>query len=116
MSKIEKPHYKFKFTRHLRDRYRERILHPKQKNISIREMDAIIGEEISNASENKSVWNNTAFTTYIFEKYGPEDCHFFTSDETIFVTIKKEDGPWVAVTCYPRKDPTVNHFAKYNGY
>ena len=116
MSKQNKQHHKFKFTRHLRERYRERILHPKKKKISIREMDSIIGEEIESAEENKSVWNNTAFTTYIFEKYGTEDYHFFTSDDTIFVTIKKDNNLWVVVTCYPRKDPIVNHFAKSNGY
>ena len=41
---------------------------------------------------------------------------FFTSDETVFVTIKKADGVWVAVTCYSRKDPVINHFSKSNGY
>lgn len=108
--------YKFKFTTHLRQRYRERILHPKQRKISVRELDSLLGKEINSAKENKSVWNNTSFTTYLFERYGQEDYHFFTSDDTIFVTIKKPEGPWVAVTCYGRKDPIVNHFSKSNGY
>ena len=109
-------HNKFKFTYHLRERYRARILHPKNKNISAKEMDSMIGKEINGAVENKAVWNNTGFTTYIFERYGVEDYHFLTSDNTIFVTIKKVGGPWTVVTCYPRKDPLVNHFAKTHSY
>lgn len=107
--------YKYKVTQHLKDRYRERILHPKQKSISIPDMDKIIEDELYNSYENKSVWNNTGFISYVYDKYGINDYHFLMSDKTIFICIKKE-FIYNVITCFPRKDSRVNHFGKSNNY
>jgi len=112
--KVESKYY-YKFTQHLRKRYRERILHPKKKRISIPEMDKIIADELYTSTENKSVWNNTGFISYIFDVYGTNDYHFMMSDDTIFVCIKENDINNV-ITCYPRRDSHIKHFDKANKY
>ena len=103
---------KYIITNHALNRYVERILSSKSNQMSLQEQHDTLYKELEFATENKSVWNNTSFITYTINKYGSYDYHFLTSNNTIFVTVKKPNSPLIVITCYDRKHSKINHLSK----
>lgn len=102
-------------TKHAKQRFAERLkINPNKIDI-----DLYLFNIVSGSFENKMIHNNTAYMSYIYEKYGSEQkIHFIESSECIFVCKQHERmaNTSIILTCYDRNFTNKNHFNKKPRY
>ena len=80
------------FTEHATYRWNERCY----------DLETSLIEEFKNATENKSILNNTNFMMILYEKYGTNlVAIFYTTKDTVFVCKQLTAGLIICVTLYP---------------
>ena len=76
------------------------------------EIDREILGKLDEATEEKSIVNNTGFMQWYYDKYGYDDVpHFFVHDDLVFITIFKKSRRFI-VTCVPAKTHIAGKSAK----
>ena len=97
----------YNFTKHVKERYQERILLTKKEDINIRvkSLCPTILQDIFSSKENRTWTNNTDLVLHLYEEYG--NCNFIIleSDKTIFVCAKDEvvKNFLHIITCWSRE-------------
>jgi hypothetical protein len=96
---------------------KERIIERLGINAHKCDVDAMIVELLKASVENKMIFNNTAYISRLYEKYGTEEkFKFLECNECIFVCKEKSPNFYVAVTCIARDGSTKKHFLKKSRY
>jgi hypothetical protein len=113
------------FTKHLRERFSERVLQlPKKKNIeeyaenNKKSLNFEIKKRLAGSVVIDDVEVDSLLKKYLKEEYGGNSYVFYLNNNVIYVGIKQDQGPPVIVTCY-KKDGVIGefHFAElYSKY
>ena len=82
---------RYNFTKHLKDRYKERILNQKSKS-SESNLCSLILNDVFSSKENRTWTNNIDLVLYLYETYGNANYIILESQTTIFVCIKDESN------------------------
>jgi len=102
-------------TTHVKERFAERLkLNPNKIDIEL-----YLFNIISGSFENKMILNNTAYMSYVYEKYGSDQrIHFIESTDCIFVCKQHAtmSNTSIILTCYDRNFANKNHFNKKPRY
>ena len=82
----------YRFTKHLKERYQERILSIKKTEINIRDtaLNTQILQDILTAKENRTWTNNQDLILHLYEEYGNCNFNILESTKTIFVCAKDD--------------------------
>lgn len=100
-------------SKHAKERVAERL----GINVNQQDIDQVVIELLKSSCENKMIFNNTAYISRLYEKYGTEErFKFLENKECIFVCREKSPNFFVAVTCIARDTSTKKHFYKKNRY
>jgi len=94
--------YKYIITYHVKEKMRERF------GSTVKSGNSVLGNSevydiLQNATENKAIFNNTAFIARMYSKYGCDQrVKFMQSDNIIFIVVAHKDyeNCFVVVTCY----------------
>lgn len=104
---------RFVATIHAKQRVAERL----GIDITRNDIELIVNELLKSSTENKMIFNNTAYISRIYEKYGTDEkFKFMECKECIFVCKEKSPNFYLAVTCLARNNCTKKHFFKKTRY
>lgn len=100
------------FTKHMRDRVRERFNKECRDCANDTELNRKVIEIVSRAKENKAIHNDTDFISYVYDTYGTELRYKFLQYEDIIFICKQYPeftNAFIIVTCYR---PHRSHFRR----
>lgn len=96
---------------------KERIIERLSINKNKCDVDNIVVDLLKVSIENKMIFNDTAYISRLYEKYGTEEkFKFLECNECIFVCKEKSPNFYVVVTCIARDGSTKKHFLKKPRY
>ena len=94
----------YRFTKHLKERYQERILLTKKDEINIRDngLNTQILQDILSSKENRTWTNNIDLVLHLYEEYGNCNFNILESSKTIFVCAKDDlaENYLHVITCW----------------
>ena len=97
----------YRFTKHLKERYQERILLVKKTEINIRDatLNTQILQDIFSAKENRTWTNNQDLILHLYEEYGSCNINILESSKTIFVCVKDDmaENCLHVITCWQKE-------------
>jgi hypothetical protein len=94
---------------HAKERVAERL----NINVNHQNIEEVVIELLKSSSENKMIFNNTAYISRLYEKYGTDKkFKFLESKECIFVCREKSPNFFIVVTCIIKETSTKKHFLK----
>lgn len=100
---------RYQFTWHVRHRYVERFLKPKQSfteeeikryvQANLRQVDSEICRRLHKSVEEEHLDNEEAILAYLNERYGEKNYRFLVDRYILFI-IAVEDGKQIVLTCF----------------